>query len=84
METRIGHELPYDTDVYAWSFRFNQPTLTKKVDYLKYILEPRDGAWASCAVRGFWEMHPEHQPYSSLFGILYKKLEIRQYYTSSR
>jgi hypothetical protein len=76
MESRIGCELPYNTDVYSWSFRFKQPTLTKKVDYLRYVFESRDGFWASCAVREFWEIYPHLHPYSTLFDLLAKKLEI--------
>jgi hypothetical protein len=77
---KTGSALPNDTEVYIYAEN-NQKLLARKESvsrypYLLFIFDPNDGLWASINVREYWDYHPQKHPCITLFGILYKKLEV--------
>ena len=82
MDKKIGNELPIGTIIYYFNDSL-KATYRVKLDRphntgfrLFYIFDPKDGLWASENLRKIWECNPERHPQCSLFGMLYKKLEI--------
>ena len=47
-----------------------------KVYFGAYIFDPEDGLWATYHARQVWRNCPSLYPRCTLFGILYKKLQI--------
>ena len=90
MIVRRGSELPEGTVVYITgfvkAFRVWQSTIKRQYNPfrtdLEYTFDPKDELWATKQVREIWDEHPCRHPYCTLFGILYKKLEIRNYCVS--
>ena len=75
---RLGCNLPYGTTLHYFScYDVRSVTVSKKYDdnyIFEYFLED-DGLWATPRARSFWKEFPQFHPHSSLFDILYKKLE---------
>ena len=73
-----GNDLPSGTYIYYYA---NDDTTWMGIiglgDFrLYYIYSYDDGLWATDKARDVWKRHPHRHPHITLFGILYKKLEI--------
>ena len=75
-------DLPDDTKIYLYNsvcdlVCYRTVDLFPRGTYLvSCIFDANDGLYATEKARKFWDLHPEMHPYSTLFGILYKKLEL--------
>ena len=90
MYLKKGSEIPATTNVYITNTIYTQDCTqiyVQKVrasDYsiLTFVFYSSDGLWASINARDFWAKYPDRHPYCTLFGLLYKKLQIRELVSS--
>jgi hypothetical protein len=84
MNTKQGHDLPDDTEVYITNTIYGRNSIqifVQKVqasDYsrLSFVFCPIDELWASVNARDYWLKYPNQHPRCTFFGLLYKKLRI--------
>jgi hypothetical protein len=95
MLSKRGYELPEGTGVYArYELCTPFYHITKHVNdisnadpkhifshgqFCYYSYDKDEQIWASCNTREFWECHPQFHPHATLFGILFSKLDIKNY-----
>ena len=95
MKSKRGYELPEGTGVYArYELGTPFYHITKHIKNLAdaepkhifshaqfcyYTYNPDERVWASSSARVFWECHPQFHPNATLFGILYSKLDMKNY-----
>lgn len=75
-----GFNLPIGTVVYIRNYddRVTREMIGEMLSqrYIAFFVDSNDGLYASERAREYWRDHPCCHPHITLFGLLYKKLEI--------